>query len=263
MHTAILNLFSFLNTSSASVIEAFTKSPAFAFEAFQYALFGGLFPALIWLWFWMHEHHEHHEPRNTIWLTFLVGMSAVFIVYPFQQIATYLIGGNENTWNTLLSWAAIEECAKYLVAFAIALRLRNDIFDEPIDAFVYLMTAALGFSAMENTLFLIGPLLQGETIASIITGNMRFMGANLLHVASSGVLSLFISFAYYRPVWIQRISVLVGLVAATLVHTVFNFIVYTVAEYRGEMIFVAFSYVWITLIILILALEKVKAVKEF
>jgi RsiW-degrading membrane proteinase PrsW (M82 family) len=258
----VTHLFNFLSASGASAVEAYTQSPMFAFEAFVYAVLGGLFPALIWLWFWMHEHHDHHEPRNTIWLTFLVGMGAVFIVYPFQRIATYFTG-DEGAWNTILAWAVIEEVAKYLVAYYIALRLKYDIFDEPIDAFVYLMTAALGFSAMENTLFLIGPVLQGETISTILTGNMRFMGANLLHVASSGVLSLFISFTYFRPVWMQKISLLVGLATASVVHAVFNFVVYIVSDYNNEMILLAFSYVWITLIILILALEKVKTIKEF
>jgi hypothetical protein len=92
---------------------------------------------------------------------------------------------------------------------------------------------------------------------------MRFMGANLLHVASSGVLSLFISFTYFRPVWMQKISLLVGLATASVVHAVFNFVVYIVSDYNNEMILLAFSYVWITLIILILALEKVKTIKEF
>ncbi len=255
-------ILSYLGLGTASVSEAFLKSPTFAFEAFIYAVIGGVFPALIWLWFWMHENHAHHEPKNTIWLTFLVGMSAVFIVYPFQKFASFTIGEN-HSWQLFLVWAVIEEVAKFAVAYAIALRLKFDVFDEPIDAFVYLMTAALGFSAMENTLFLIAPLLQGETITTILTGNMRFMGANLLHVASSGVLSLCIGFSYFKPVWIQRISTLGGLCIASLVHATFNLLILLVSEYNKEMIFVAFSYVWITLIILILALEKVKTVKEF
>jgi RsiW-degrading membrane proteinase PrsW (M82 family) len=263
----VLHLFThtilYLNTASSNIADSFASSPTFALEAFVYALIGGVFPALVWLWFWMHENHAHHEPKHTIWLTFLVGMSAVFVVYPFQKLATTLIGEENAGWNTFLAWATIEEIAKYSVAYCIALRLKYNVFDEPIDAFVYLMTAALGFSAMENTLFLIAPLLQGETFTTIVTGNMRFMGANLLHVASSGVLSLFISYAYFKPIWAQRLSLMVGLLAATILHTIFNFLILLVTDFNKEMIFVAFSYVWITLIILILALEKVKTIKEF
>ncbi len=252
-----------INFAAASVSIAFTQSPKFIIEAFVYAVIGGVFPALIWLWFWMHENHAHHEPRNTIWLTFLVGMCGVFVVYPFQKAASFLIGEETTGWLTFVSWAALEEIVKFGAAYFIALQFREDIFDEPIDAFVYLMTAALGFSAMENVLFLIGPLLQGETLTTILTGNMRFMGANLLHVASSGILSLFISFTYFMPIWKQRLSAFVGLISATLIHAIFNYFIMLITETNKDMIFIAFSYVWITLIILILALEKVKTIKQF
>lgn len=253
----------YIQPAAATVSDAFQKSPAFAIEVFIYATLGGLLPALIWLWFWMHENHEHHEPKNTLWLTFLAGMSTVFVVYPFQKIAASLIGEPEPGFNTLFVWAALEEVVKYLAAFFIALRLKYTVFDEPIDAFVYLMTAALGFSAMENSLFLLGPLLQGETVVTIVTGNMRFMGANLLHVAASGVLSLCIAYSYFKPVWVQRVYLFAGLVAATIIHVIFNVLLMIIADKNDQMIFVAFSYVWLTLIILILALEKVKKIKEF
>lgn len=257
------HVFTYLNYAAANVSEAFSQSPIFVVEAFVYAVFGGVFPALIWLWFWMHENHAHHEPKNTIWLTFLVGMAGVFVVYPFQRIASFFIGSETTDWHTFVAWAAMEEVIKFSAAYLIALQFRDDIFDEPIDAFVYLMTAALGFSAMENILFLMGPLLQGETLTTILTGNMRFMGANLLHVAASGILSLFIGYTYFKPIWKQFVSVIAGLIVATLVHAVFNYLIMLIAETNKEMIFVAFSYVWITLIILILALEKVKTIKEF
>jgi hypothetical protein len=44
---------------------------------------------------------------------------------------------------------------------------------------------------------------------------------------------------------------------------VFNFLIILVTEAGKENIFIAFSFVWLAIIILILALEKVKAIKEF
>lgn len=247
----------------ASIISFGQLDPAFVLEAFIYALLGGLLPALIWLWFWMHEGHEHHEPRHTIWFTFIVGMCCVFVIYPFEQWAQRAIGGMTNNLYILTAWAFFEEVAKFAAAYFIALRSKKDLFDEPIDAFVYLMTAALGFSAMENTLFLLGPLLHGDTLVTVLTGNMRFMGANLLHVASSGVLSLFIARAYFKPIWSQRLWAGIGIAAAVLVHTIFNFLIVIITEEVEGGIFVAFSFVWMTIILLILALESVKKIKEF
>ena len=39
--------------------------------------------------------------------------------------------------------------------------LRSWVFDEPLDAIIYMVTAALGFSSIENALFLWGALPQG------------------------------------------------------------------------------------------------------
>ncbi len=243
----------------------FIQSPSVVVEIFFISFLGGLLPALVWLWFWMHESHDHKEPKSILWMTFLAGMVGVLFVFPLQAIIGYATGipFDSTDKTNIFIWAGIEEIIKYYCAYAVALRLKPNVFDEPIDAFVYLMTAALGFSALENMLFLIGPLLQGETLVTLMTGNLRFMGANLLHVASSGVLSLFIAYAYYKPIYLQRIWTFAGLVTATLLHALFNLLIILLTEVQKGMIFVAFSYVWITLIILILALEKVKTIKEF
>jgi len=240
----------------------FQNIPYVAPEAFVYAFLGGLLPALVWLWFWMHEGHDHHESKSTIWYTFIAGMVAVILVLPFQQFAQFFIGKSENDIWTITIWAGLEELFKFGAAYLIALRSRK-IFDEPIDAFVYLMTAALGFAAMENMIFLITPLIQGQTLISIMTGNMRFMGANLLHVASSGVLSIFIGLTYYKKKWLQRTSVVFGLIVATLLHALFNFLIILVTEVQEQRIFIAFSFVWFAIVLLILALERVKTIKDF
>ncbi len=261
----LLTIQSVLFASYAGIANAISNSPAFILQSFTYAFIGGLFPALIWLWFWMHESHEHHEPKYTLWLTFICGMCAVLLVYPFQKGIAWLIGEPTGTWTIILIWAGLEELFKFFAAYFIALRNKVEIFDEPIDAFVYLMTASLGFAALENTLFLITPLLQGNAISSILVGNMRFMGANLLHVAASGLLSLCIAFAYFKPVWVQRMYTLIGLAIAFVFHAGFNYLLTLIETgiIGKEKVFLAFSFVWITLIILILALEKVKKIKEF
>ncbi len=233
-------------------------SPFFVVEMFIYALLGGVLPALLWLWFWNHEGHEHHEPKNTIGLTFIVGMCGVFIVYPFQTFFASFFGASEGGFKLLLLWAACEEIVKFLAAYVIAFRTK--VFDEPIDAFVYLMTAALGFAAMENTLFLLTPLLEGNTIESIMTGSLRFMGASLLHVLASGALSIFVALAYYKPRFMKELYTTIGLITAIVLHAAFNFLI-MISEAKS--IFTVFSFVWATTVILIIALERVKTIKKF
>jgi RsiW-degrading membrane proteinase PrsW (M82 family) len=244
----------------AAALLGLSNSPFFVIEAFFYALLGGLLPALLWMWFWMHESYSHNEPKNIIALTFVAGMACVFLVYPFQQlIPRYIFGLDDSSSGTLLIWAFLEEAFKFGAAYFCAFKIKA-AFDEPLDAFIYLMTAALGFTAMENTFYLLAPLLQGDTIGSIVTGNSRFMGASLLHVVASGALSVFIAYAFYKSKWIKRTYWLVGLLAATVLHTLFNYFIIITTEDSSYLIF---SFVWLTTIILIAALEKVKMIKKF
>ena len=56
---------------------------------------------------------------------------------------------------------------------------------EPIDAMIYCIVVALGFAALENTFFIMDPLLNGEVTKGLLTGNMRFIGSTLVHIVSS------------------------------------------------------------------------------
>lgn len=235
---------------------------------FTYALLGGVLPALLWMWFWMHENYKHDEPKWIIALTFICGMCAVFLVYPIQKLFPDVdfgssepggaIGGLAGLF-TISGWAFVEELFKYGAAFFCALHVKN-VFNEPIDAFIYLMTAALGFTALENTFYLLAPLLQGDTVGSIMTGNLRFMGASLLHVVASGSLAICLGFSFYKSKFVKFLYFLVGITIATIIHTLFNYFIIITTE--GST-FLIFSFVWLTTIILIITLDRVKTIKKF
>ena len=226
---------------------------------FFYALIGGLIPSLIWLWFWLHEDNNHKEPRRIILLIFLLGMAGAFISLFFQHIFNWYFNWytidvtNYKTVN--LIFVIIEELVKFVCAYVIFFRTK--LFDEPIDAFLYLMTAAIGFAAMENILYLIKPLLAGQTIDLIINSNIRFIGANILHVASSGILALCIGYSFCKRPIIREAYIWIGLIVATLVHWVFNIFLLTSVN---SIVFV-FLAVWIEIIFIILSLENLKQIK--
>jgi RsiW-degrading membrane proteinase PrsW (M82 family) len=158
------------------------------------ALLAGLLPALLWLTFWLFEDRLHPEPKRYIFFCFFVGMLVVVpvnigghifgIVLPLEKLALQHLTG----LNLLFSWAVIEEITKFAVAYGIALRTR--VFDEPLDAVIYMVTVALGFSAAENALFLLNPLLQGNVLQTVVTGDLRFIGPTLLHT---------LCLSHYRP----------------------------------------------------------------
>lgn len=228
------------------------------------AILGGILPTLIWLVFWFKE-DEHPEPRKIILVTFLFGMITVGIVLPFQYLVSKYLGGSEDlsiiaqksfllTGLIIFLWASIEEIFKYVASHLIFIQ-RKEI-DEPMDWVIYMISTALGFSAAENALFLISPLLEGDVTRSIATGNLRFIGATLLHVISSAVVGIFLAFAFYKSKHIKTIYRSAGILIAIFLHTAFN--LFIINNEQGTM--TIFVFVWIAIIALIILLEKIKRI---
>ena len=235
----------------ASLINFF--SPTNPIAALMYATFGGILPALAWLWFWLQEDKLHPEPRRRIMLAFLGGMAIIPLIYLPEKYVSIHFG--EMTNATLFFWSAIEETAKLAVAWFIAFRSRD--YDKPIDAIEYLITVALGFSALENTLFILNPLLAGNIMQSFIVGNMRFAGASLLHVVSSATLGYFIGYGFYSSQTVKNVWRVVGLAVAIALHTAFNL---SIMYSSGSRIFFVFGCVWVAAIGVLILFEKIKKV---
>ncbi len=218
------------------------------------ATIGGMLPAFAWLWFWLREDAKHPEPRRLIALAFFAGMCTVAIAIPVEQfVGTFIT----NQALTFTAWSAIEETIKFVAALAVIL-WRKD-YDEPIDAVIYMICVALGFSAVENTLFLWNPSLSGGSLAQeIITGNLRFVGATLLHVLSSATIGISLALAFYKPRIVKVLYALTGVILAILLHSAFNFLI--IHTPQAELLR-TFVFVWIGVIMLLAALEFVKRIR--
>lgn len=216
------------------------------------AALGGALPALAWLWFWRREDAPHPEPRRLIALAFFAGMATVAVVIPIQKFAAgYLV----TTTAIFTAWSAIEEVMKYLAARFTVLRRRED--NEPIDPVIYMVTVALGFAAAENALFLLSPLSGDTMTQAILTGNLRFIGATLLHVLSSGVIGVALALSFYKPRRKKRLYALVGVILAIALHALFNFLILNTAD---QYLMRTFSLVWVGLIVFLAVLEYVKRI---
>ena len=218
------------------------------------ALLAGVLPALLWLWFWLREDNLHPEPRSRVAKTFLAGILSVAVVLPIQILISDYTGRGSS--EQYLFWAFTEEFMKFGAAFIVA--LSTDIMDEPIDAIIYMITAALGFAAIENTLFVLKPILEGNTLSIIVTTNLRFIGASLLHIVSSASVGLCIALAFYEGKNIKHIAVFTGLILATALHTAFNLFIIRASAFGTLKIF---GMVWLAVVILMLLFEKVKTIK--
>src|ERR1051326_3798907 len=117
----------------------------------------GLLPSLIWLAYWIRK-DCHPEPKVMLTKVLLLGIMlsplAIILQLLFVQYVAQFLGLDpavlaDSPWFFL--WAAlVEEMVKYLAVYFVV--LRSPEFDEPVDAMIYMLTAAMGFAAMENIL---------------------------------------------------------------------------------------------------------------
>jgi len=220
------------------------------FNTIVYALLGGILPAIVWLEFWLAEDRKRPEPKGRLIETFIAGMLAVVMVLPFQKAVGNIYGEGATAF---FLWAVLEELFKFGAAYFAALRSCDD--DEPLDPLIYMITAALGFAALENTLFIINPLLQSNALSGVVTGDLRFIGSTLLHTVSSGVIGTALALTFYKSKDVRVRSVLVALVVAIFFHTAFNLLIINASEFDT---FLIFAGVWAGVTALIFMFEKVK-----
>ena len=231
-----------------------------SFQTIGYALVGGVFPALIWLYFLLKEDATHPEPKHLIVLAFVVGMLGVPLVIPLEEAARahfLTIGLGAAALPIIISWAAIEEIIKYLMAAAFIL-WRNDV-DEAPDYVIYLFTVALGFAAAENALFLIAPLSSGHFLTSIETDNLRFVGSTLLHVFASSAIGFSLAFSDKLGGAGRLVYAAAGLILAVALHTAFNALIISGG---GESALAAFFLVWSAAVVFFALFEILKYFQE-
>lgn len=220
---------------------------------FGYALLTGLIPPLIWLFFWLREDSSHPEPRSLLAGCFFAGMLAVLFAIPAEQ---YVAGLGLSRSAQYISWAAIEELLKFFAVAAIALRSRW--YDEPIDPMIYLIAVSLGFAALENTLFIMGPFAQGDLARGLVTGNMRFIGATLVHVVCSTLIGFGLGWNFYRSKAVKLLGWIGAATAAIALHSAFNL---TIVNASAIDTLKAFGWIWGAVVIMIVLFEEVKAVR--
>lgn len=236
-----------------------------------FALIGGFMPALFWLWFWLKEDKRKPEPASILFRAFMAGGLAVILAYYLEKLVCSNTGFLNAlniplsfSWDCLrslwigmpilFSWSLIEELVKFL-AFVLVVWPHRD-FDEPIDAMIYMTTIAIGFAAIENSLFLLNTAMeQSSRTYFLLTGNFRFLGATILHIVSSSLVGYFIGRSFYFSVWGKTIWIFIGLITATLLHTAFNFFIII---NNGHQTLSVFAVLWLMAIVVIFLFEKIK-----
>jgi len=155
------------------------------------------------------------EPRTTVAVTFLLGiviaLPAIFVSLVIAAIpgrSFGLFGG--AAYDAFAVAAITEELLKLLVIACYCARRRS--FDEPMDGLVYGATAALGFAAIENALY----VASGGWIVAVLRG----VTAVPMHAAEGAILGY--SVARSRLLF-RRGAIWTGLAIAVFIHGAYDF----------------------------------------
>jgi len=219
-------------------------------ETIGYALLGGVLPAVLWLHFLLKEDARCPEPRSLIIIAMIAGMLAVPASLPLQTFFAHTLSSG---LPVIVAWASVEEVMKYLLASLLVLWRRS--VNETIDLVIYMVTIALGFAALENALFLIGPFMDGRIVDGLVTNNLRFVGSTLLHVIASSIIGFALALSYLKTRMVRAVYATVGLILAIALHALFNFLIIAPG---GSHTLTAFFVVWSGAIVFFALFEILK-----
>jgi RsiW-degrading membrane proteinase PrsW (M82 family) len=220
-------------------------------ETIFFALLGGIIPTAMWLWFWMSEDSEKPEPLGLITLTYIAGAASVFLALPLQRFFQAMALGDVTR---ITVFALIEEFVKVAFVAMVAFKARS--IDEPTDYTVYLVTGALGFSAIENTLYLIQPLLDRNIAFFLLAGNLRFLGSTVLHTISVALVGLLMGIGYYRTRERRLTLAVIGFFLGTSLHTIFNYLI--MIDTRQSTLLV-FTGLWVVALVMLVLFGQLRA----
>ncbi len=211
-----------------------------------------LLPTLVWLIIYYRK-DLHPEPKRQVTRAFFLGMIVSIPVLAAQIMVGCALGdkcvfneSGKELWTnvyldtfiflalTVFVYAFVEEYFKYLAVkeFVIA----KQYFDEPIDAIMYMVFTALGFATIENILIGLSYDNVSSDLVLVLLG--RFIGANLIHVVSSGIVGYFLARTLLENgklyhVFTHHSYITTGLLMATLLHFLYNFFILAYNKNNG------------------------------
>jgi len=204
----------------------------------------GVLPSFIWLSFYLKE-DVHPEPKKWLILVFFLGMAVTPLVVVIEWAAiglfSYLNLKSPEIFSPFLrdlvvifiGVALVEEFFKYL-AVRVAMK-KNPVFDEPADAMIYMIVAALGFAAVENIIVMnsFAPFLLAEIGQPLTTLAVRFIGATFLHTLASGIIGFYYALSLVKKDYLEmrrRSPLIKGFILAALLHGAFNYFIIILQE---------------------------------
>ncbi len=183
-----------------------------------------LLPCVLWLWYFSSRNRYKRAAIRVLGHTFLLGglstIPALALNLIGQSIFIDVFGRNEFSHILVLLFVVgpVEEFIKLLVVYLYA--YRRPEFDEPLDGVIYSATAALGFAAIENIVY----LAQNDPMLVLLRGPLSNPG----HALFSAFWGLSLSRAKVAPnLARERFPIIArGWLIASLLHSLFDIMLF-------------------------------------
>jgi len=223
--------------------------------------FLGILPIVLWLVFFLWQDILKPEPLKWLIILFCLGILITPLIWYGEDLYLKLLRIDMNAslsfLNIILVYggiAVIEELAKFFSVFSIL--KRNKHFDEAIDAMIYLIVLALGFGLVENILAASQEMVEGGLLLPVLqTMSLRFVGANLLHALSSGIIGFFWALSLLK----RKSHLYWGLVLGIALHFLFNL---GIIKFGGTTVFLVSLGLFFATIGLLWAFDVLKQIKK-
>src|ERR1044071_6819213 len=141
-----------------------------ALQQFIFVPLLSLLPCVLWLWYFSSRTRYKRPAVRVLGLTFLLGALATVPALALnllgQQFFIDIFGS--TSWSHLVVLlfivGPVEEAVKLLLVYFYAYRQQE--FDEALDGVIFSATAALGFAAIENVVY----LAQNDAMLVLLRG---------------------------------------------------------------------------------------------
>jgi len=213
-----------------------------------YYLILAIFPPILIAYYIYKNDLFDKEPKDLIIRSFLLGCIIVIPVY-FTEVSLFNFTDNLFIY-TLIGVALVEEGFKYLVLIKFFFPIKD--FDEPYDGIVYSVMISLGFATIENIKYVLFDSVAGTESSVAI---LRMFSAIPLHASCGVIMGYYVGKSKFKVFSFNNNKIsriisdpkYIGLLLATLIHTLYDYFLFL-----GE--FVVFSL--ITLVISIYYSKK-------
>ena len=187
-------------------------------------------PGIFWLWLIYSRDKYHPEPRSLVIKAFIFG---ILIAIPVAIVETILgapvlsetstgaFTARQAAYGAFIVAGLVEALAKYIVVRRVV--YNSPYFDEPMDGIIYTAAAALGFASIENVGY----------VFSFGWQVMLFRGwfSTLAHVFFPALWGYALARKKMRG-GRGNLPVIVGLLAAILLHGIFNYFLLAPGEHQ-------------------------------